>query len=295
MPIELPDLRLVLTWEVLIAQGHTAAGIRAQLTARRWRRWGRAIVLHNGPLSRQQQWYVARVHGGPHALLAAFTAAEACGLRGWERDDVHIVMPQGARGSTRCPVAMRRHRVRDWSRVRRYRQGPVQLLPQALLIAAASFSSPRPACGILAAAVQQRLVTADRLRSELDLNPRLRHRRILIAGLADIAQGADALSEIDFVRLCRRFGLPTPIQQLVRRERSGRRRYLDATWRRRDGRLVVVEIDGALHLAVDRWWRDQLRQNELAVADALILRYPSVIVRTEPDLVARQLRQALLL
>jgi hypothetical protein len=162
-------------------------------------------------------------------------------------------------------------------------------------VAAGSFAAPRPACGILAAAVQQRLVTVERLRSELDLNPRLRHRRILRAALADIAQGSDALSEIDFARLCRRFGLPAPTQQFVRRERSGRRRYLDATWRRRDGRLVVVEIDGALHLAVDRWWRDQLRQNELAVADALVLRYPSVVVRTEPELVARQLRQALLL
>ena len=29
---------------------------------------------------------VARVHAGPSAVLTAFTAAEAFGLRGWERD-----------------------------------------------------------------------------------------------------------------------------------------------------------------------------------------------------------------
>jgi hypothetical protein len=114
-----------------------------------------------------------------------------------------------------------------------------------------------------------------------------------VLAVADIAGGSQALSEIDFVRLCRRHGLPEPQRQQVRREPSGRRRYLDASWRRRDGRLVVAEVDGALHLIVKQWWDDQLRQNELALADALVLRYPSVIVRTREDLIANQLRRAL--
>ena len=101
------------------------------------------------------------------------------------------------------------------------------------------------------------------------------------------------MSEIDFVKLCRRHGLPAPIQQLVRRDSVGRRRYLDASWQRSDGRLVVVEVDGALHLNPTSWAADQLRQNELVLSDALVLRYPSVVVRTEGDLVARQLRRAL--
>ena len=79
----------------------------------------------------------------------------------------------------------------------------------------------------------------------------------------------------------------------VRRDVAGRRRYLDATWRRSDGRLVVVEVDGALHLVATRWWDDQLRQNELTLADAIVLRFPSVIIRTEPTVVATQLRRAL--
>jgi very-short-patch-repair endonuclease len=109
----------------------------------------------------------------------------------------------------------------------------------------------------------------------------------------DISQGADALSEIDFARLCRRHGLPAPQRQAVRRERSGRRRYLDASWRRRDGRLVVAEVDGALHLDQRRWWDDQARQNELVLADAVVLRFPSVVVRTDEHYVAGQLRRAL--
>jgi hypothetical protein len=48
-----------------------------------------------------------------------------------------------------------------------------------------------------------------------------------------------------------------------------------------------------LHLVAARWWDDQLRQNELTLADAIVLRFPSVIVRTEPTVVATQLRRAL--
>lgn len=104
--------------------------------------------------------------------------------------------------------------------------------------------------------------------------------------------GAQALSEIDFIRLCRRAGLPAPVQQAVRIEPSGRRRYLDALWRRADGRLVAVEVDGAVHLAPRRWFADQLRQNELSLTGALVLRYPSVVIREEPKLVLDQLRRA---
>lgn len=105
--------------------------------------------------------------------------------------------------------------------------------------------------------------------------------------------GAQALSEIDFVRLCRRNGLPPPRQQAVRVERNGRRRYLDAEWLRFDGRRLVCEIDGALHLTPRRWFDDQLRQNEIVLSGSLVLRYPSVVVRTEEKLVADQLRRAL--
>lgn len=290
---DLREAQAVRTWTALIKAGHTGAGIRAQLNARRWQRCGHAIVLHNGPLTRLQHFAVARVHAGPRAIFTAFTAAELHGLTGWTRPEPHVLMPRGARRLHTCPTSLVIHRTRDWDDVRSARQ--VHALADALVIAASSFLSPRPACGLLAAAVQQRLVRSADLRRALTVAIRTRHRAVLLAGVADIAQGADALSEIDFVRLCRRFGLPQPMQQVVRRVSGGRRRYLDATWRRRDGRLVVVEIDGALHLNARNWWDDQDRQNEIALGDALILRFPSVVVRTDPQRVADQLRRALLL
>lgn len=109
----------------------------------------------------------------------------------------------------------------------------------------------------------------------------------------DIAQGSHALSEIDFLNLCRRFGLPSPTRQAVRTDRFGRRRYLDVEWRLPDGRIVVAEIDGALHLSPLRWVDDQLRQNEVVIGGTIVLRYPTVVVRAEPQLVAEQLARVL--
>jgi very-short-patch-repair endonuclease len=56
---------------------------------------------------------------------------------------------------------------------------------------------------------------------------------------------------------------------------------------------VVVEVDGALHLDQRNWWSDQSRQNKLVLADAVVLRYPSVVIRTQPQLVAAEIREAL--
>lgn len=226
------------------------------------------------------------------ALYTGITALTSYGLQGWERGDVDVLVPQGAR-ILKSPVPLRVRRVRAWSQVCRDLSRPLHARPDAVLCVAAGFRAWRPACGVLVASVQQRIVNVAALRAALDETPRLRHRRLLRQTLGDIEQGAQALSGIDLVQLCRRFGLPAPEQQSVRREASGRRRYLDASWRRKDGQLVAVEVDGAVHLDQRQWWDDQLRQNEVTLGDAIVLRYPSVVLRRDPELVAAQLARAL--
>lgn len=283
---------LVTTARALRSDGVARRELDGELREGRWRRVGLAIVEHNGPLSPAQRRRVARVHAGPQSVLTAFTGAEALGLRGWERDEVHVLAPTGTRMRAGNPVPTVLYRYELAPRLAP--GGGIERLEDGLVRAAGTFASPRPACGLLAASVQQQLTTAAKLDEALVRARRVRHRHALVEAVEDIAGGAHALSEIDFARLCRRYRLPEPIRQLVRLDAQGRRRYLDASWRRTDGRLVVVEVDGALHLQVRRWWDDQLRQNELALADALVLRFPTVIVRAEPDLVIEQLRRALL-
>jgi hypothetical protein len=227
-------------------------------------------------------------------VLTAFTAVAVLGVRNWDRTEIHVLAPAGTRLRSGCPVPVRLHLHGDRP-VRTAVGGGVEAFPDALLRAAATFESARPACGLLAAAIQQSRTTCAALTDALDRFLRLRHHAALNAAVADIAGGSQALSEIDFLRLCRRHGLPEPFRQKVRVDSAGRRRYLDATWRRSDGRLVVAEVDGGLHLIATNWWSDQSRHNELALSEALVLRFPSIVLRLEDDEVARQLRRALLL
>jgi hypothetical protein len=283
----------VVSVAALRAAGFSRAAISAQLDARRWQRIGRAVIRHNGPPTRSELRRAALIVLGPRAVLTSFTAIEAWGLRGWERDSIHVLVPRGARIRRPTELALRIHYTDSWAPAAGDRRRGLHCPAAATLLAASSFGSPRPACGILAAAVQQRLVEPPELLRSVTASPRVRHRALLLAAAHDIAQGAHALSEIDFARLCRRNGLPPPVRQAIRREPGGRRRYVDAEWRRADGRTVVAEVDGALHLIVRQWWSDQLRQNELAISGDVVLRFPSAVFRCEEALVADQLRRAL--
>lgn len=265
--------------------------VRAQLAARRWRQFGAAIVLHNAAMTRSQQERAMLINCGPRSLLTSFTAAAPLGLQGWDRSDIHVLAPAGTR-RPRLPGLVL-HWAADWSRVDRHADRRLHRLNASLLVATNSFSSPRSACGILASAVQQRLTTAGQIAAALEPIPNLRHRRLLGLALADIGQGSQALSEIDLARICRRHRLPPPTRQAIRVERSGRRRYLDAEWRRPDGSVLAAEIDGAIHLSLVRWIDDQLRQNEMVLAGTDLLRFPSILLRTEEALVIDQLRRGL--
>jgi hypothetical protein len=275
----------------LLAAGVTKSAIAANVRARRWQRLGTAIVLHNTRPTTEQREQAYLITCGPRSVLTSFTAAARCGLVGWDRPEIHVLAPAGTRRPHLPKLVL--HRVADWSGADTLTGRRLHRLGPCLIVAAGSLPSPRLACAILASAVQQRLITAQALHSALDRQPKIRHYRAIQLALHDIAQGSHALSEIDFVQLCRRYRLPPPYRQGVRVEPGGRRRYLDAEWRLPDGTILAVEVDGAIHVAPERWYADQLRQNELVLGGTRVLRYPSVVVRTEEARVASQLRRGL--
>ncbi|WP_232378338.1 DUF559 domain-containing protein [Micromonospora humida] len=120
--------------------------------------------------------------------------------------------------------------------------------------------------------------------------PRLRRAALIRHTIGDLAGGAEALSEIDLVRLCRRHRLPRPELQERRRDAAGRTRYLDAYWRQWG---LHVEVDGAHHMDVRHWAADLRRQNGVWISGDRILRFTAFDVRHRPDEVAAQLRAAL--
>ncbi|GAB3940946.1 hypothetical protein GCM10027614_25430 [Micromonospora vulcania] len=161
---------------------------------------------------------------------------------------------------------------------------------RALVDAAGWAAGVDEAQGLLAAGCQQRRVLPEELNAVLDILPRAPRRRLIRQTTSDIAGGAQALSEIDFLRLCRKHRLPTPDLQEHRVDAAGRNRWLDVYWREW---RIHAEIDGAHHMDARQWAADMRRQNDVWTSGDRILRFPAWLIRARPDEVAETLRRAL--
>lgn len=268
--------------------GYDKDAIRANVAARRWQPIGRSVVvLHNGPLTQHQRKW-AGVIGQTDGALAGLSAAVEFGFHGFDDDTVHILIPHGARPRPLPGVKIHISRRFSSADLHPARTLPTVRIERALADAATWTTNERKASGILAAGVQQRLTTPDRLRAQLEIRPIVRHHRLLTQVIGDIEGGAHSFGEIDLDRLARRAGLPTPRRQVVRRDRNGKRRWLDADF---DG--FSVEVDGALHLRPLSYWDDMERQNDLVIVTGRpILRFSTVAFRIAEDTVIAQLAAA---
>ncbi|MFC8921178.1 hypothetical protein [Cellulosimicrobium sp. NPDC057127] len=286
----------VATRAQLRALGITPGHVATQLRARRWTQVSSDVVLlHNGPPTARSELWIA-VLGAPEPVaIGSWTALALHGLTGWPRPGVHVVVRRGARTVRRAGLVVHESRRPAPEDIVRLDALPVHRVERCAIDAAAWQTSARTAVGLLAAVVQQRLTTPDRLGEQLDRVGKVRFHRLLRAGIADIRGGADALSEIDLVRLCRSHGLPEPRRQARRQDARGRTRYLDAEWRLPGGRRLVVEVDGVGHMEVARWYDDLLRDAELGQGDGTTtIRLPASALRVEPRRVVAILARHLL-
>ena len=269
----------------------------------RWRSARKGLlVAHDGPLSRDQQLWLAVLAANAHAFLAGLTGAQAGGLRRLPLDPIHIVVPAETRRA-RTDGGLLRFRLEDMPRVQVHRSShlpakdlltarrpPRTTAARSVVDAAQWASSDDEARAVVAAACQQRLAAPIALREVVQRMPRAHRRAVVLETIGFAEGGADALSEIDFAKLCRRYGLPEPDRQVRRTDRRGRRRFLDVYW---GAFRLHVEIDGAWHTDVEQWWSDMRRQNDLWIAGDRVLRFPAFVITTRPAEVAAQLREAL--
>ncbi|WP_416900493.1 endonuclease domain-containing protein [Micromonospora echinospora] len=273
--------------------------VRSRIRTGRWRSVCRGVLLTgNGRLTRDQQLWVAVLVAGTGAVLAGTTAATEAGVRGLPREPLHVLIP----AERRAARAVLRHLPIDMAAVRVHRTSvlpaehiqlgrpPRTTTARALVDAAGWARDEAQAQQLLAAGCQQRRVLPEELRKVMTTLPRAPRRQLIRQTIEDVAGGTEALSEIDFVRLCRRYGLPRPDLQRQRTDAAGRTRWLDAYW---PAYRLHVEIDGAHHMDVHQWAADMRRQNDVWTAGDRILRFPAWLVRARPAEVAADLRRAL--
>ncbi|BCJ71931.1 hypothetical protein CS0771_14750 [Catellatospora sp. IY07-71] len=288
----------VLTWAQAV-ELLTVGKVRHRIETGRWRQVCRGIVFAGtGPLSLDQQRWVAVLAAGPDARLAGLAAAHAGGLRGKFREErIDVLVHTGGHRPDlfrRLPLDMPAVKVRRTIHLTeqdcQLGRPPRTTIARSVVDAASWARFPDAAQTIVAAACQQRLVLPSELLEVLHRLPRAPRRTLIATTARDAAGGAGALSEIDFVKLCRRHHLPVPDLQDRRVDASGRVRYRDAYWR---AYRLHVEVDGAHHMEVAHWEADMRRQNDIWTGGDRILRFTAYQIRTRPDEVAATLRTAL--
>lgn len=272
--------------------------VRRNLHAARWRRVCRDIIsVHNGPLTAEQHLWIAVLVAGEGAVLAGTTALRVAGVRGIRDGPIQVLIPAPRNRSTRLPVMpsdMPQIRViRTRTLPVEHRQAsrpPRTTTARAAVDSAIWASTDDEARMILASVCQQGRASPDDIFEVLSVRRGLPRLRLIRTTMHDVAGGAHSLPELDLLRLCRKFSLPEPDRQMVRADAVGRRRYLDAYWKRWK---LHVEVDGSHHMDARHWADDMLRQNDIWIKGDRILRFPASLIRSHPTLVARQLHAAL--
>jgi very-short-patch-repair endonuclease len=294
-PLEVRDLALaqcgVLRRDQLRLRGWTARQIEHEVEVGRWSAVApRVVALQNAPLRRDQACWLGVLHAGEASALSHGSVSEWAGVAWDPPEQVHVMTPRGDNVGDLPGFVFHQSRRGFAGWVHPTRQPRQLRIEFAALLTAERDDQLRRALGGLAAHVQQRATTAERLLVAAGQIPKLRHGRLIRPALHDIAGGAQSFAEIDLVRLCRGSGLRAPDRQRVRRDQSGRRRYLDCEWRLEDGRVVVLEVDGSFHMRTDHWWADMTRERAVVLTGRSVLRCASIELRLAPEAVVADLR-----
>jgi len=264
--------------------------VDAQVDALRWTvRTPRVVSTTTGTLTVEQMRWLGVLHAGPRSVLGGLTAASLHGLEGWERDQVTVLVDDELSFEPVDGIRFFRSR-RPFPLLVSPRPGlPSARLEPAVLLWAAYSAAPRSAVGVLAAAVQQRLTTAERLLEEVERLRPLRRSRLFRQSLGDVAGGAHSAAEIDVRRMCRLCRLPLPVRQAPRTDTAGRRRWTDCEWHLASGTVLVLEVDGSFHLDVASWTDDLQRQRRLTAPGRLVVRCTADELRLDPRAVGADL------
>jgi hypothetical protein len=292
----LPGQHAIGTREQLLAVGFSDSEIAADLAGHRWRRLNEHVIAtHNGPLTWPQAMWAVVLSAPGRVALCSETVYELFGVPGAETAVVHVLVPRGDRVLAVPGVRVKVHESRRFPAVDEIarRDGlPITSLARAAVDAAVWSRDVRRAWRLAVAPVQAHRLRPQEIRGELEMAGRVRHRRSLQLLLVDLEGGAQALSEVEFLRFCRRHGFPPPKCQ-ARLDSQGRRRYLDAEFRRRTGRPLRVEVDGGIHLKLAIRAKDTIKDNDAHIAGNLVLRYASISIYTDDPDAVRQITEAL--
>lgn len=267
--------------------GLTYDQVQAEIDAGRWHLVGRRSVSLVGPvLDAKAQRRVATWEVGAGAVLDGVTSLVEAGLTSWQENVIHVSVAKGTRVRPRPGVRI--HHQRRMGRT--LGTEPPRTAPEVATLRAAAWAvSDRQALTVLAMPVQQGLVSPQRLLEEWETTQRHRRRALLQEAVPLVCDGAQALSELDFARACRRHGLPAPSRQEVRHTAQGRI-YLDVYF---EDYGVHAELNGAHHYLKLAPVADARRRNDRALEGDISLEIPALGLLLDEAAFMEQVKRAL--
>jgi Transcriptional regulator, AbiEi antitoxin len=232
-----------------VEAGLTEDALRWRVASGRWTRLGRGLYrAQTGELDWLGRAHAAALRGRDGCALSLQAAEHLHGVAPTPPPVIQVAVPVG-RTVTRLPGT--RFRQHTGLEVVRRRGLPVTTAEQTVLdLGDAPGVEWRESVATLARWVQKRRTTTDAVAQALERRSRHQHRHILRVALGVVAQGAESVMEVSYVRRVEEpHGLPRASMQV--RDGVVRRDFEYDRW------LVVVEVDGRLghegeHLALDR-------------------------------------------
>jgi chorismate-pyruvate lyase len=235
-----------------------------------------------------QRLVAALLYAGPDSAITGPAALAAHGIRGPESADVDVLVPVACqRQSIRFVRLHRSSRMPDAIQS----VGPIRYAPavRAVADAARGAQALSEVRAIVAGAVQRGKAGIVELGNELANGPiagSALFRRVLL----EVADGVRSAAEADLRELIKRERLPGPV--FNPRLYAGRIfiGMPDAWWPEAG---LAVEIDSReWHLSPGDWERTMARHSRMSTHGIVMLHYPPRRLRTEPRVVAAEIRAA---
>jgi hypothetical protein len=218
--------------------------------------------------------------GGEGSRIGGLAAARLLRLTDEEPETLAVVLPDG-RQAGRDDPRWEFVRAAPGVRSRSGRGSPPRLGVEDTVLDLCQGSSEADVVGWVAAAIQRRLTTPERLRRRVDERGRLRHRQLVLGLIDDVAVGAESPIEIAYLNdVERAHDLPSGDRQ---RRPVGSTYVTDVTY---DPYALLVELDGRVAHEGKGRFRDMKRDNAHVLLGRPTLRYGHADVFASPCAIA---------
>ncbi|WP_283138061.1 type IV toxin-antitoxin system AbiEi family antitoxin domain-containing protein [Rhizohabitans arisaemae] len=272
----------MITREQALRQGMSRKQLWHRLRTGRWRRLcsdmgkaGKRRAVYStftGPLNRSARMWGAVLLCGRGAVLSHESAGEIWSLSEPRPDNrtVHITVPSGRTVRSPEPWIKIHHSSYLTSSTHPSKRPPCTRVEETVFDLTQSATGLDQATALIAEAVRRGITTHARIVGMIRKRPKMRWRAEILETCGEIADGAQSILELRYVRDVERpHGLPRA-QRQVRRKADGRGIVVDNLVRAYRTR---IELDGQRGHTGDGVLRDMWRDNQAAVDGEFTLRF----------------------